>query len=69
MQIKPDGTKIVHYKNYVISQNAVNHHVMISENNHMVFHSQCEKPYDENGLIDIADKYEKLKALAEERND
>lgn len=34
----------IEYKGYIVTQNDVNHHTMISKNGKMVAHAPCKKP-------------------------
>lgn len=56
----------INYKGYIISQ-AENNHVMICKDNQMVFHTQCNKKLNEDGLKQELELFLKLnKALEEE---
>lgn len=48
-------TKTIEYKNLLITQNPLNHHVMISKNGEMIFHSNTDKPLSDSELRKMAD--------------
>lgn len=54
----------INYKGYIISQ-AENNHVMICKDNQMVFHSQCNKKLDKEGLKKQLELYLRLNSLLE----
>lgn len=47
---------VIEYKGYVVSQSEYNHHVMLSQDGHMVFHANTDKPMTEEELRQYADQ-------------
>lgn len=54
----------INYKGYEISQ-ASNNHIMICKDKQMVFHAQCNKKLNKDGLKNVLEHYFKLNDLLE----
>ena len=55
-ELRPPVYKI-EYKGYVVTQDLVNHHVMIFKDGRRKMHSQCSKPMIDYELRQLVDDY------------